>query len=286
MTPSPLQRIARSSGTQKILASPLAVVAAFPFRLAAVTRVNAHAAAAGARWLFSSRENTNYTYDLTPRNREHLAWFVANLAGIETPVARSYIEEVLGDTELSSHVADTMATSSLRWLADRQARFGRRIGWYALIRATKPKHVVETGTDKGLGSIVIAAALLKNGSGRLTTIDINPASGYLISGRYADVTNRVIGDSVASIADLTAVNLFIHDSDHSADYEAKEFDAVESKLAPKAIVLSDNSHNSESLPAWAEKTGRQFIFFDERPDGHWYPGAGIGAAFSARVAKS
>ena len=36
------------------------------------------------------------------------------------------------------------------------------IGWYSLIRATRPKIVIETGVDRGLGTAVIAAALKRN----------------------------------------------------------------------------------------------------------------------------
>ena len=85
---------------------------------------------------------------------------------------RQYIEEVDRDKALSEHIQSATLASDLRGLADPVARFGRRVGWYALIRAVKPSHVVETGTDKGLGSCVIAAALLANGSGHLTTIDM------------------------------------------------------------------------------------------------------------------
>ena len=71
---------------KRILASPVAPVAAFPWRLAATATATARAAGTGAKWLFASRENTNYTYDLTPRNREHLAWFVARLVDIPVEV--------------------------------------------------------------------------------------------------------------------------------------------------------------------------------------------------------
>ena len=39
--------------------------------------------------------------------------------------------------------------------------YGRRLGWYALVRALKPRTVVETGADKGLGSCVLAALRLR-----------------------------------------------------------------------------------------------------------------------------
>jgi hypothetical protein len=176
-------------------------------------------------------------------------------------------------------VVDATRASPQHWLADSGVRFGRRIGWYAFIRANKPEHVVETGTDKGLGSVVIAAALLRNGAGRLTTIDNNPLSGYLISGQYATVTDRVIDDSLAALAALDRVDLFLHDSDHSAEHERREFEAIAPALTDRALVLSDNAHNTQELSRWAELTGRQYTFFDERPLKHWYPGCGIGVAF-------
>ena len=71
------------------------------------------------------------------------------------------------------------------------------MGWYALVRALKPAHVVETGTDKGLGTVVLAAALRRNNRGQVTTIDTNPDSGYLIQGVYQPFVNRRMGDSLS-----------------------------------------------------------------------------------------
>jgi hypothetical protein len=272
-------KLVHSSAMQKVMASPLSRLAVFPSRTAVAVGASARTAAATTRWLFGSNENTNYTYDLTPINREHLAWFVANLAGIDIETARGYLDEVLGDSALVRHVMSVTKSSPQRWLADSRVRFGRRIGWYAMIRATKPQHVVETGTDKGIGSVVIASALLRNGEGRLTTIDNNPASGYLVSGEYAAVTDRVIDDSLAALAALDRVDFFLHDSDHSAEHERRELEAIAPALTKKALVLSDNAHTTQELARWAELTGRRFTFFDERPLGHWYHGGGIGVAY-------
>jgi Methyltransferase domain len=266
----------------KILGSPVARIAAFPTRTASVAKANCHFLGVSTRWLFKSREHTNYTYDLTSLNRKHLTWFVANIAGTDIQTARGYIEEVLNDDALRRHIADATRTSPRRWLADPSALLGRRIGWYALVRVLKPQHVVETGTDKGLGSVVLAAALLRNGFGRLTTIDNNPASGYLISGAYAPVINRVIGDSVSTLASLRDVDIFLHDSDHSADYERSEIETVADVLSRDALVMSDNAELTDELARWAERTDRRFAYFDERPANHWFEGVGIGVAYRVK----
>jgi predicted O-methyltransferase YrrM len=138
---------------------------------------------------------------------------------------------------------------------------------------------VETGTDKGLGAVVLAAALLRNGTGQLTTMDANPCAGYLIHDEYAAVSTLTIGDSVQNIAHLpTPVDLFLHDSLHTREHELAEYEAVAPLLTAGAIVLSDNAHATDALPLWAEATGRRFSYFQEQPLGHWYPGGGIGLA--------
>lgn len=152
-----------------------------------------------------------------------------------------------------------------------------------LTRALQPDHIVETGTDKGLGSCVFAAALLRNGHGRLTTVDVNPDSGYLITGRYAGVVDRVMGDSIDVLrSGETPVDLFLHDSLHTFQHESGELAAVAPRLSPDALVLSDNAHESDALLVWAERSGRRFTFFREEPSGHWWPGDGIGAAIGAK----
>jgi hypothetical protein len=75
------------------------------------------------------------------------------------------------------------------------------------------------------------------------------------------------------------VDFYIHDSDHSAEHEAKELRVVEPKLSPRALVLSDNADCTDELIKFAERTGRQFLFFAEKPKKHWWPGDGIGVAF-------
>jgi predicted O-methyltransferase YrrM len=278
-------RVPATTLRRAIARTPLAPVAAFPTRLAQVTRHDARVLGATARWLFTSREHHNFTYDLTPLSREHLAWFVAVVCDIPVGQARSYFAELESDAELRGHIERATAGSARRGLADRHVRYARRLGWYAVVRAARPGHVVETGVDKGLGTCVLAAALLRNAAegapGRVTSLDINPEAGYLAHAEpWSTVVDLVIGDSIASIGALRRpVELFLHDSDHSADHERREFEAVESKLAPGALLLTDNATMTGVLAEHAEATGRRFLTYREQPARHWYSGDGIGLAW-------
>ncbi|HEX2770947.1 MAG TPA: class I SAM-dependent methyltransferase, partial [Micromonosporaceae bacterium] len=186
-----------------IARTPLAPVAAFPARAVSVARHDARVMRDSARWLFTSREHHNYTYDLTALSREHLAWFVSVVCDVPVKQVRTYFAELDTDDALRRHIEQATAASARRGLADRRVRYARRIGWYALVRAARPRHVVETGVDKGLGTCVLAAALLRNAAegnpGRVTSLDINPEAGYLAKARpWSDVVDLVIGDSIAS----------------------------------------------------------------------------------------
>jgi len=255
-----------------------------PYRLKLAVWHYRHIAINVIRWLKQSREITNFTYDLTPRNITHLASFVAVVTGIDFMVAIEYLNELRQDDRLRRHVQQLMQQYPERWVADEMVKYGRRLGWYAFVRAKKPRIVVETGVDKGLGSCVIAAALLKNyaeGSpGYYYGTDINPRAGYLLQEPYNQYGQILYGDSIESLQKLNlSIDLFINDSDHSAEYEGREYDLINAKLTEDALILGDNAHCTDELHNFARRTKRNFLFFKEEPDDHWYLGAGIGVVF-------
>ena len=256
-----------------------------PIRVAAASKTLTRNFAVSVRWLLSSREFTNYTYELTPRNRKHLAWTVSLVTGAPVDEVEGYFAEIEGDVELQERLTESIRNGDRRREYSRAdidlvtAHLSRRLGWYALVRALKPQVVVETGTDKGLGSVVLAEALVRNGTGRLITIDIEPASGMLLGSAYPDNVVKLTGDSLTLLQGLSEIDLFVHDSDHSAEHEEAEFRMVMERLAQGAVLLSDNSHATDVLEQLSREWSRRFVFFKESPERHWYPGGGIGISW-------
>ena len=100
---------------------------------------------------------------------------------------------------------------------------------------------------------------------------------------YAKFGKVLYGDSIDTLSKLpVTIDLVINDSDHSPDYELREYETVAPKLSAAALVLSDNAHCCDRLLRFARATGRQFVFWQEKPRDHWYPGGGLGAAFHPR----
>ena len=270
---------------RRIATSPIARAAAFPLRTIIVARYDAHLIGQSAGWLVHDREMHNFAYDLDPLNRDQLSWFASAVTGAEIGQVRAWMRELEEDNYLAEQLTKRLSSNPRRGICAKQPHWARRLGWYLFVRAARPQHIVETGTHLGLGSCVIAAALLRNGRGRLTTIDIDPDAGYLIGEPWASVTDLRIGSSIDLLAELRDVDMFLHDSLHTYDYETKELTALEPNLRPEAIILSDNAHESPALSNWAERSGRHYLFFKEQPLDHWWPGDGIGVAWGRPRAR-
>ena len=238
------------------------------------------------RWLLASRENTNFTYDITPKNQLYLAHVLAVVLDKPMEDIKAYIDEARGDEVLAEHVIRTVGSSAQAVAADETCHFGRRLGWYVVVRVVRPRVVVETGVDKGLGAVLLCAALRRNEAeghtGHYYGIDINPAAGFLLGGHYAPFGTLVEGDSVEHLRKFpNKIDVLITDSDHTAEYEYREYEAAGEHLAPRALIIADNAHVSDALARFSNDTARRFLFFREEPLDHWYPGAGIGFSYRA-----
>lgn len=269
---------------RKVRASRVGAYVNVPRRFVMAARVVGQPAARVVPWLFSSKEDTNLTYELAELNTLYLTYFLSHATGTPVAVVQSYIDEILNDDDLKSHIITLTRSGPYRSYADPRCDFGRRAGWYALVRILKPRVVIETGIDKGFGSVVLCAALLRNGCGSYYGTDINPRAGYLLKGKYAAAGKILYGDSIESLESFSEeIDLFVNDSDHSADYEMREYKTVAGKLSRRAIVVGDNSHVTRSLVAWSALHSRPFLFWREQPKNHWYPGGGIGLSLPPAI---
>lgn len=235
-------------------------------------------------WAPRLTEDTNFYYELTNLNRQHLAHLLSQLTGAPLSEVTGIFTELEQDDALRGHLQSGVSRISASM--DIRIAYGRRLGWYTLARLLKPGTIVETGVEHGMGSCVLCAALLRNAAdghpGRYYGTDIRPTAGELFTAPYTATGEILYGDSLESLSRLKRpIDLFINDSDHSAEYEYREYVMIRGKLSPGGVVLGDNSHVTDSLPRFCAETGRAFVFFREVPRDHWYPGAGIGISFPA-----
>ncbi len=237
-------------------------------------------------WLVRSKELTNYTYDYAPLAQTAAVHLAALVTGKPMELMQGYAEELRNDGQLHRHVAEMTARSAYRHFADHQFKPGRRLFYYLLVRAVKPRVVVEAGLDKGLGACIIGAALLKNAAeGRpgqyygLTLLTAQDA--FLYGAPYDSHGELVMGDSVDFLGKTgLGIDIFIHDTTNNPAHEQVQFTALQPRLGAGAIVVS--TWFTEKFAEFARQSGLAMLTFHETPVGHWYPGGKIAFAFRSK----
>lgn len=237
------------------------------------------------KWVTMDTEYSNFYYHLSQISIENLAQSTAAICKISVEDVDRYFEELLDDENLAHHIKTGFKLINIG--KDSQVAYGRRIVWYAIIRAKKPRIVVETGVEHGVGACVITAALLRNQSegffGRYIGTELNEKSGKLLSGKYASVGEVMFGDSIKTLSGLNLeIDIFVSDSSHDVEYEFQEYSTIANKLNSNSVIISDNAHVSNSLSAFSRKINRDYFFMAEQPLNHWYSGGGVGISLSKK----
>jgi hypothetical protein len=126
---------------------------------------------------------------------------------------------------------------------------------WCVVAHSRPATVVETGVAHGLTSRVILEGLKRNGAGRLWSVDlpaVDPALHHEIGiAVQADLRSRwsyVAGTSrerlPGLVRKLKRVDLFVHDSLHTARNMCFELDTVWPALTPGGIAVVDDVDHS------------------------------------------
>jgi len=229
---------------------------------------------AALSYLLFDRETTNLTYEI--ENEDELAEVIADALGRPPNEIAGFVAEPAQDERFLEDLRRALTSRADR---NDEPRFGRRLGWYATVRALRPQLVVETGVHDGLGSALLLRALDRNGAGRLLGFDTDPSSGWLVPEWLRDRYELVIGDSRETLDRTLAgcrVGLFVHDSLHTYEHERFEFETAVAHADDGIALVSDNAHASSALANFSSEHGLRFALFIERPRKHFYPGAGLG----------
>ena len=156
---------------------------------------------------------------------------------------------------------------------------------YAIIRKLRPTTVVETGVCNGLSSAIVLAALMRNASGHLYSIDLpeyansrendaqfwigkggavvpeNEQSGWLVPLKLRQRWTLSLGRSSDLLPGLLAtvgdVDLFIHDSEHSFQNQLFEFRTAFNHLRNGGIIFASDINWSRAFDVFAKKVSDQ-----------------------------
>jgi hypothetical protein len=118
---------------------------------------------------------------------------------------------------------------------------------YALVRLLRPSIILETGVANGHSSALILNALGENASGELHSVDVSENVGSLVVDRsrwhlhLVDSSNLKKSFS-AIVARLPAVDLMVHDSDHSYQWMSYELETVLPRMSSRGVLACDDAN--------------------------------------------
>jgi predicted O-methyltransferase YrrM len=163
---------------------------------------------------------------------------------------------------------------------------------YLLVRAIRPRSVVETGVNRGASTASILRGLHANGEGHLTSVDLptttpegrvnsdgrrdlsyvpNGGTGLEVPEYLRDRWTLLLGSSRDLLPPLDGYDLFFHDSDHSFENQTFEYATAAKHLAPHGILASDDilwsnafatasqGHRSFTWPLFRTRRGAFFV---------------------------
>lgn len=270
-----LNRVAQAPG--------LYGITRFVERLLTVLKLIGNYVLVCSAWLIYERERTNHTYPISDSTRVSLRALVSVVTGVSPAEVERLFQELETDEEFWRSVQRAGASHRLAVVKGKvpiEQRLGRRLAWYAMVRVMKPGLVVETGTDRGLGTAILARAVERNSAGEIVTVDIQTFQrGVLVPDSLSGFVRFENSDSRKVIAGLSEIDLFIHDSNHDRDFEHEEFILALASLSRSGVLLTDNAEMTDVLAEISEEHDRRFLSVLEHPKRHWHQGGGLGVSW-------
>jgi predicted O-methyltransferase YrrM len=150
---------------------------------------------------------------------------------------------------------------------------------WCCVRVFKPLHMVETGVAHGASSWIILNAMRLNGKGTLHSIDLpnldtnqdynfgtQPTeTGWMVPDTLKGCWDLRLGDAKTLLPELLKelgqIDIFFHDSDHSAEHMQFEFELAEKHLRLGGLLLSDDIDKNNAFDAFSNRTAWPHVVF-------------------------
>jgi predicted O-methyltransferase YrrM len=162
-------------------------------------------------------------------------------------------------------------------------KVGNLVTYYGLMRELKPSIVVETGTATGESASLILAALHRNMSGRLISINLPAVAGKLtmevtlkpteigclIPEAYRSRWEYIRGDAKECLPKVLLENradVFIHDSLHTRTHMLYELNVARALLPEGGIIISDDILWNKAFVTFLESHDLRGITCESNPN--------------------
>jgi predicted O-methyltransferase YrrM len=179
--------------------------------------------------------------------------FLSTISGAPLSAVRNYLQEPFRDPEFSQALRNAEIDLPRGEHAS-AAIYGKKVLLqYVVARAMRPGIIVETGVANGVSCAYLLLALKLNQKGTLHSVEIGDSSylppgresGWVVPDWLRDRWQLHIGDSRSLLPELLrqlgTIDLFIHDSLHTADHMKFEFECAYPYLREDGVLVADDA---------------------------------------------
>lgn len=155
--------------------------------------------------------------------------------------SETVLERILaGGADFAAMTPQEQADAAAEVYMPIDANGGRLL--YSLVRAARPRTVVEFGTSFGISTLYLAAAVRDNGAGRVVTTELSAGKAAAARRTFAetglaDVVTLLEGDARETLADVPADFVLL---DGWKDLCLPVLRLLEPRLAPGTLVVADD----------------------------------------------
>jgi len=191
--------------------------------------------------------------------------FMMNLTGTNAAEFREYVAEITRNREFHDGIEEKRSSHGRRRDSWWEYGIGTTLGviLYAVCRRQKPDIVLETGVASGVSSSHILGALEKNKHGQLYSIDLpsgrESRSGWMIPDYLRHRWDLTKGRSSETLEPIlkkaAAIDIFLHDSDHSYQNMMWEFETAWAYLKAGGLLLSHNINYNDVFADFCRDNG-------------------------------
>lgn len=230
------------------------------------------------RWRYVGQED--------PENQPPSQRFPPSTPAVSMEAARQSLVERIGGWEegaalqqVRAGVPRAVAGTGVEFQMAGDTSLGELL--YGLVRALRPRLAVETGVATGVTSAYVLAALSDNGSGELHSIDLPTrrfiSAGYVgvaVPGALRSRWHYHWGPARRLLPPILArhrgaLQLFIHDSDHSYSNMRWELEQGWRALAPGGWLAADDAELHTALDDVAAAVGSEPLYVRQQAKPGW-----------------
>jgi hypothetical protein len=202
--------------------------------------------------------------------------------GEASPCAYAAEAALIWKDVLARMESQGISAGPMSYLGSNDGDLGLSRAVWCLVRHLKATRVVETGVAHGVTSRFVLEALARNGGGRLWSVDLPPIMhpevhreiGVAVDDGLRDSWTYIKGSSRRRLPGLlkraAPIDLFIHDSRHTADNVLFELKLAWAALRPGGAVVVDDVDTNNGFHQFCETVRHEQAWVGEaepaRPD--------------------